>query len=151
MQKQNLTITYGDTVFNGFNFEALPLPAALQVAVQQIDLTADQARASVVGDALRVVEYEMAESEATAFQAAGFEGEVPLTVQATVDAEGVTPQQAAESILSEAATWRTALCQIRAARLKGKQTVLKAGSHAEAEVMADSAINAIRASVPGVV
>lgn len=151
MQKQNLSITYGATTYNGFSFEDLPLAAALQVAIQQIDSSADQARAGVVGDALRVVEYQMAEDEARAFEAAGFEGAVPATVQATVDAEGVSPQSAAESILAEADAWRGAMCKIRAARLTGKQAVLGAATHADAERLTDTAIAEIRASVAGVV
>lgn len=150
MQKQNLSIVYGETMFTGFNYEDLPLPAAVLAAAQQIDLTADQARASVVVDALRVVEYEMAEREAQTFKAAGYQGAVPPTVQAQVDAAGMTPQEAADSILVEASAWRGALYEIRAARLKGKQAALKAETHAEAELMADTAIAAIRASVVGV-
>ncbi|WP_445672428.1 hypothetical protein [Pseudomonas inefficax] len=151
MQKQNLTIIYGSRTYGGYDFEALPLGAARLIAAEQIDQASDQARASVVGDALRVVEYQMAEDEAKAYQVAGFSGPVPPTVQASVDAAGITPQEAAESILQEAFAWRNALCGIRAARLKGKQAVLQANTHAEAEGLADAAINAIRASVVGVV
>jgi hypothetical protein len=99
---------------------------------------------------LRAIENQLAEDEAKAFKLAGYAGDVPLTVQAVVDAEGVQPLEAAESILQEAQAWRTALCSIRAARLKGKVEVLKATTHAQAEAYADTAINAIRASVVGV-
>ncbi|MFZ7447009.1 hypothetical protein ACLVXS_26495, partial [Klebsiella pneumoniae] len=111
---------------------------------------ADNARVTVVGNSLRVVEYQLAEQEAQAFQVAGFEGSVPATVQAWVDAAGLSPQAAAESILTEAAAWKGALYAIRAARLKGKQEALKAASHDEAEAIADAAIAAINASVVGV-
>lgn len=150
MQKQNLSIIYGTTSYTGFDFEALPLPAARLVAAEQIDQSADLCRIGVVGDSLRAVEFQMAEDDAKAFQAAGFAGQVPATVQATVDALDITPQEAAESILQESAAWRTALCEIRAARLKGKQAVLKAESHAEAEKLTDAAISEIRLSVIGV-
>lgn len=150
MQKQNLFVTHGGVRYAGFAYEALPLEAALMVAVQQIDEAADQARLAVVGGALRVVEYQLAEQEATAFAAAAFEGEVPLSVQAWADAAELEPRAAAESILAEAHAWRGALYAIRAARLKGKQGALKAGSHGAAEISADEAIGAIRACVVGI-
>ncbi|MVF49719.1 hypothetical protein F9Z43_10380 [Pseudomonas monteilii] len=145
MQKNNLNILFGDGNYLGYEFEALPVGAALLVAAQQIEQAADQARASVLGDPLRAVEYQMAEADAKAFMVAGFDGFVPATVQAVVDASEVSPQAAAELILTESAAWRGALCEIRAARLKGKQAMLKATTHAEAESYADTAIDAIRA------
>lgn len=151
MRKDNLNVTFNGNNYTGFEkYEALPLGAALLYAAQQIDEAADSARVAVVGNSLRVVEYQLAEQEAQAFQAAGFEGEVPATVQAWVDAAGLSPQEAAENILAEAAAWKGALYTIRAARLKGKQQALKATSHDEAEAIADAAISAINASVVGV-
>jgi hypothetical protein len=145
MQKSALNIVFGDGNYIGYKFEALPVGAALLVAAQQIEQAADQARASVLGDPLRAFEYQMAEVDAKAFMVAGFDGEVPATVQAVVDASEVSPQAATELILAESAAWRGALCEIRAARLKGKQAMLKATTHAEAESYADTAIDAIRA------
>ncbi len=151
MQKTNLTVVYGDTTYPGFEFDSLPLPVALVAAQQQIELAADQARSAVLGDPLRAIENQLAEDEAKAFKQAGYAGDVPVTVQALVDAQGVEPMAAAEAILQESQAWRSALCSIRAARLKGGVEVLKATTHAQAEAYADTAINAIRASVPGVV
>ena len=151
MQKTFLNVVFGDTTYNGFDFEALPIGAALLVAQQQIEQAADQARAAVLGDPLRAIENQLAEDEAKAFKQAGYAGDVPLTVQALVDAQGVEPMEAAEAILQEAQASHTAVCSIRAARLKGKVEVLKATTHAQAEAYADTAINAIRASAPGVV
>ncbi|MGW7235466.1 hypothetical protein ACWGIE_20080 [Pseudomonas fulva] len=150
MRKSSLNITFNGNNYNGFEFAMLPLGAALLCVIQQIDEAADNARVTVVGNSLQVVEYQLAEQEAQAFQAAGFEGPVPATVQAWVDAAGLEPQAAAESILTEAAAWKGALYAIRAARLKGKQQALKAASHDEAEAIADVAITAINASVVGV-
>lgn len=150
MQKEFLNVVYGDLSYVGYEFDNLPLPAALLAAQQQIDQVADQARTAVVGDPLRVVEYQLAEQEAKAFAAAGFEGVTPPTVQAWVDAAGLEPRAAAENILAEAQAWLDALYAIRAARLKGKQAVLKATSHEQAEGFADTAIAAIRASVIGI-
>jgi len=151
MQKLNLSVDMGGGIMlQGYIYEDLPLEAALKAAAMQVDQSADQARASIIGGSLRVVEYEMAEKEAAAFKAADFQGEVPPTVQAVVDAQGIGAQEAAEGILAETAAWRGALCEIRAARLKGKAEVLKATSHAEAERLADAAIAAIRDSIAGI-
>ncbi len=147
MQKNSLNVVYDGNTYAGFDFERLPLAAALIVAAQQIEQAADQVRATVLGDPLRAIESQMAEEEAKAFKVAGFEGEVPLTVQALVDAEGMSPQDAAEKILQESASWRAALCSIRSARLKGKVEVLRATTHDEVEAVADAAMTAIRASV----
>lgn len=150
MRKESLNITFEGSNYNGFDYARLPIGAARLAAAQQIDEAADSARAAVVGNNLRVIEYQLTEQEATAFKAAGFEGEVPATVQAWVDAAGLTPQAATENILAEAAEWKGALYTIRAARLKGKIDALKAATHDEAEAIADHAIAAINASVVGV-
>jgi hypothetical protein len=147
MQKTFLNVVYGDNTYNGFDFEALPIGAALLVAQQQIEQAADQARSAVLGDPLRAIENQLAEDEAKAFKQAGYAGDVPLTVQALVDAQGIEPMDAAEAILQEAQAWHAALCSIRSARLKGRVEVLKATTHAQAEAYADTAINTIRASV----
>ncbi|WP_445677606.1 hypothetical protein [Pseudomonas putida] len=150
MQTNNLNVTYGDSVYAGFDFDALPLGAALLAASMQIDQAADQARRSALGDSLRGLEYQMAAQEAEAFAAAGHEGAVPPTVQAWMDAVGKDAVSATADILAEATAWKGALYGIRAARLKGKHDVLVASSHAEAAVVADKAIAAIHASVRGV-
>ncbi|ROL74710.1 hypothetical protein [Pseudomonas vranovensis] len=150
MQDQNLNITFNNSNYVGYSFASLPIGAARLVAAQQIDEAADNARTAAVGSSLRVIEYQLAEVEAKVFSAASFKGDVPPAVLAWSDAANLTPQAAAESILAEAHAWKTALYAIRAARLKGKQSALKAGSHEEAEAIADQAIAAIRASVVGV-
>lgn len=147
MQKQFLNVVFQGDSYVGFDFESLPMGAALLAAEQQIEQAADQARSTVLGDPLRAIENQLAEDEAKAFKLAGYAGDVPPTVQALVDAQGIEPMEATEAILQEAQAWHTALCSIRAARLKGKVEVLKATTHAQAEAYADTAINAIRASV----
>jgi hypothetical protein len=71
-------------------------------------------------------------------------------VQAWADAAELEPQAAADSIITEADAWQAALYAIRAARLKGKQRVLKATSHDAAEALTDAAIAEIRDSIAGV-
>jgi hypothetical protein len=149
MRKESLNITFDGNNYNGFDFKSLPIGAARLIAAQQIDEAADNARVAAVGNSQRVLEYQLAEQEAEAFQAEKFAGEVPASVQAWVDAAGLSPQKAAEDILAEAAAWKTALYAIRAARLVGKQAALKAASHDEAEAVADTAIAKINASVVG--
>jgi hypothetical protein len=150
MQKQNLNVIYNGQSLIGFVFSGLPLAAALIVAAQQIDEAADAARVAVIGGSLRALEYERAAAEARAFAAAGYVGDMPPSVQAWADAAELEPQAAADSIITEADAWQAALYAIRAARLKGKQRVLKAVSHDVAEALADEAMAAIRASVQGV-
>jgi hypothetical protein len=150
MQTKNLNVVYLGQSYAGFDFSGLPLAAALIVATRQIDEASDAARTAVLGDPLRAVEYGRAATEARAFAAANYAGSMPPTVQAWADAAELEPQAAADSIIAEADAWQAALYAIRAARLKGKQRVLKAVSHEVAEVLADEAIAAIRASVQGV-
>ena len=150
MRKDSLNITFNGNNYNGFDFALLPLGAAQLCAAQQIEEAADTARVAVMGSSLLYIEYQLAEEEAQAFKDAEFDGAVPVTVQAWVDANDVTPQEAAESMLAEAAAWKSAVCAIRAARLVGKQKALKAGSHDEAEALADQAIAAINARVVGI-
>lgn len=149
MRKNSLNISFDGNNYTGFAFSALPLGAACLFAAQQVDEAADNARIAVVGNSLRVLEYQLAEQEARAFQAAEFAGDAPASVQAWADAADLTLQAAAESILAKAAAWKTALYTVRAARLAGKQAALKAASHDEAEAVADAAIAKINASVVG--
>lgn len=150
MQKQNLNVMFNGQSLIGFVFSGLPLAAALIVAARQIDEAADAARVAVLGGSLRALEYERAAVEAKAFAAAGYVGDMPPSVQAWADAAELEPQAAADSIIAEADAWQAALYAIRAARLKGKQRVLKAASHDAAEALADTAIAEIRESIAGV-
>ncbi|PWY44427.1 hypothetical protein [Pseudomonas sp. RW405] len=149
MQTRNLSIDFGGVFYAGYNYESLPIGAALLVAVNQIDQAADVARASVINDPLRALEHQRAADEARAFQQAGYAGDTPAYVKAWADAAGLEPQEAADSILAKAKAWDDALLSLRALRLKGKQDVQKATTHAEAEAIADVAIAAIKESVQG--
>ncbi|MGY3171597.1 hypothetical protein ACVWYU_000971 [Pseudomonas sp. TE12234] len=150
MNKVNLNVNYEGQAYIGFAFADLALGAAVIVATQQIDQAADVARRAVLGDSLRALEYEHAAVEARGFAAGGYAGDMPPSVQAWADAAELEPKAAADSIIAEAEAWQTALYAIRAARLKGKQRVLKATSHDAAEALADTAIAAIRDSIAGV-
>ncbi|MNJ52836.1 hypothetical protein D3C77_481910 [compost metagenome] len=150
MKKTNLCVDHGGISYAGYAYAALPLAAALIVAAQQVDLAADAARTSVLTDPLRALEYERAAVEARTFAAAGYVGAMPPAVQAWANAAELEPQSAADTIIAQAAAWEAALYAIRAARLMGKQRLLKAASHIAAEAIADEAIAAIQASIEGV-
>lgn len=87
-------------------------------ALTRIDMDVDAIYAAVVGN--RSIEYTEAEADAQAFAAAGFSGPVPQSVAAFSASAGLTDQEAAQSILAQAAAWRAAVLQIRTARLAAK-------------------------------
>lgn len=120
---------------------------------RDIDQAADQARAMVAGDPLRAVEYEKSAAEAQAFMSAGYPADdVPRTVAAWA-IQGRTAQQAADSILAEAAAYNEALYQIREARLQAKAMVraaMDAGQIEQAQDIAAETIAAIEAAVAGI-
>lgn len=118
----------------------------------RIDQAADAARRAVAGDPLRAVEYDRAATEAQAFAAAGYQGEVPPMVAAWA-ISGRTPQQAADSILAEAAQYNGALVQLRTVRLQAKELIRAAmadGNVEQAEDIAAETIASIEAAVAGI-
>ncbi|WP_415844658.1 hypothetical protein ACMYUJ_17160 [Stutzerimonas zhaodongensis] len=119
----------------------------------RIDTAADAARAAVVGDPTRTIEYERAAAEAAQFKAAGYPAEnVPRTVAAWA-INGRTAQQAADDILAEAAAYTEALYRIRETRLQAKELVrqaMEAGDTQQAQDIAAETIAAIPAAVAGV-
>lgn len=118
-----------------------------------VDIAADAARAAVVGDPTRTVEYERAAAEAQVFAAAGYPAnEVPRAVSSWA-INGRTAQQAADSILAEAAAYTEALYVIRETRLAAKEqirTLMDAGEVEQAQQLAEQTIAAIEAAVAGV-
>lgn len=118
----------------------------------QVDHAADSARRKVAGDPLRAVEYERAAAEAQAFTDAGYQGDVPPMVAAWA-ISGRTAQQAAESILAEAAQYNGALVQLRTTRLQAKELIraaMAAGDVEQAQDIAAETIAAIEAAVTGI-
>lgn len=118
----------------------------------RIDTAADAARRAVAGDPLRAVEYDRARLAAEQFAAAGYEGEVPAMVAAWA-INGRTPQQAADSILAEAAAYTHALELLRTTRLAAKEQIralMGANQAEQAQQVADQTIAAIEAAVAGI-
>lgn len=119
---------------------------------ESVDTAADAARRAVAGDPLRAVEYDRARIEAEQFAAAGYQGDVPPMVAAWA-INGRTPQQAADSILAEAAQYTTALVYLRTVRLNAKELIRKAMAAGEVEQAQDIAfetIASIQAAVAGI-
>jgi hypothetical protein len=117
-----------------------------------VDTAADNARSKVAGDPLRAVEYDRARIEAEQFAAANYQGTVPPMVAAWA-INGRTPQQAADSILQEAAQYTAALVQLRTVRLNAKElirTAMAAGNVEHAQDIADETIASIEAAVAGI-
>lgn len=119
----------------------------------QIDHAADNARRAVAGDPLRAVEYEQAAAEAKEFAEAGYPAEaIPRSVAAWA-INGRTAQQAADSILAEAAAYTEALYLIRETRLQAKElirTLMTNGEAEQAQQLTEQTIAAIGAAVVGV-
>jgi hypothetical protein len=99
----------------------------------RIDADVDAITSAVVGS--RAVEYTEAETQARAYQQAGYSGPVPSMVGAWVAAKAIegatwTSQQAADDILATAAAWRGAVDLIRSNRLNAKAYVRTATNQA---------------------
>ncbi len=126
---------------------------ASEELLNRIDGAADAARARVAGDPLRAVEYDRARIEAQAFADAGYPAEaVPRTVAAWA-INGRTAQQAADSILAEAAAYTEALYVIRETRLAAKgqiRSLMAVGEVEQAQQLAEQTIAAIEVAVTGV-
>lgn len=119
---------------------------------EEVDTAADAARRAVAGDPLRAVEYDRARLAAEQFAAANYQGDVPAMVAAWA-INGRTPQQAADSILAEAAAYTNALELLRTIRLAAKEQVrtLMADNQVEqAQQLTEQTIAAIEAAVAGI-
>lgn len=140
-------------LYEGQSFAApeQPQPTAEELC-QQIDSAADAARRAVAGDSLRAVEYDRSRLEAEQFAAVDYQGEVPPMVAAWA-INGRTAQQAADSILQEAAQYTAALVQLRTVRLNAKELVrqaMAAGQVEQAQDIAAETIASIEAAVAGI-
>ncbi|BCL91380.1 hypothetical protein MAFF211479_10810 [Ralstonia solanacearum] len=129
--------------------KASQLVALRQRLCDQLDAAADAVRLAVVGDPLRVVEYQRAADEAQAYQAAGYAGEAPPSVQSAADAKGSTARAAADEILAMHAAWNAALYGIRSLRLAGKERIRNAVSEDAVRTATDQAIAGVRGVLAG--
>lgn len=111
---------------------------------QNIDMSADTARLSIVGGPLRVSEYERAAAEAKAYKDANYQGTAPPTVKSWAEAKGWPDNRAADDIITEADAWNRVLYVIRDIRLKGKEAIRNATNEAAAQYVAETTIHQIR-------
>lgn len=118
-----------------------------------VDTAADAARAKVVADPVRAMEYQMAAQEAQAFAAAGYPLDaVPRTVAAYA-IKGRTPRESADSIIAEAAAYNEALYAIREVRLAAKAEIehlMKIDAPEQAKTLAEATVAHIQSMVAGV-
>ena len=96
--------------------------------ITNIDIEADIIREFVVGNPVRVFEYQWAESEATTYKAAGYTGTVPVSVSSWATAKGWSAQQACDDILMAAQAFRSVMATIRNTRLIGKEQIRAAST-----------------------
>ena len=89
-------------------------------------------------------EYVVREEQALAYRAAGYAGEVPRQVAALAAPAGLPAQQAADTILSQAAMLRGAIEQLGEMRMR-KYEVYAAATVAEKLATRDAVLAAIRA------
>lgn len=148
--------TPGYTVANGLLVAPTPPTAAQQLASIQaalcisIDAAADAAYVQIGGPSPgRLAEYQQANTDAQAYKSAGYSGTVPATVQCWATAANLTPQQAADSIISTASAWSNVLTGIRSARLIGKANVNAATTVAAAQAAQAQAIANIQTAAAG--
>jgi hypothetical protein len=158
---EGLTTVPRPSVDHSWSGNAWAFDATLQAAnrqalsvnlCQSVDTAADAARAAVAGDALRAVEYDRARMEAEQFAVAGYQGTVPPMVAAWA-INGRSAQQAADSILAEAAQYNAALVQLRTVRLNAKgliRSAMAAGNIEHAQDIAAETIASIEAAVAGI-
>lgn len=111
--------TVGQTYTNGEFVTVLPSQPDRIHLSYRIDADADAIYAAVQGN--RGNEYVLAETEATAFKAANYNGPVPSSVASWASAKAKTAQWAADDILATAVAWRGAMSLIRANRLSHKE------------------------------
>lgn len=97
------------------------LAAQILILQKQIDSDVDDVTYRTIG--MRAQEYLRADQQAREFEAAGFEGEVPISVASASEAFGITPRQAAEDIIQQATLWYQAQDAMRFTRLKAKHQV----------------------------
>lgn len=102
-----------------------PLSDLVKAALKSIDGDVDAIYSAVIGN--RASEYERAESDALAYQAAGYTiSPVPPYVQDWANAKSASPSWAADNIIETAMQWRTAQSSVRTNRLTAKEAARSA-------------------------
>lgn len=122
-------------------------------AIARIDAVCDAARLRVVGDPVRVKEYEVAESQAKDYKARGYANAVPPFVavwQQAKHRDGWTAQQACDDILAASASWNGALAALRGLRLAAKEDVRAATGRVEIDAVLAGFVSTLSMMMEGV-
>ncbi|PKF27422.1 hypothetical protein [Pseudomonas hunanensis] len=150
MKTKDLSVTYDGRSYIGFDFQSLPLEVEVAVGAQQVDQAADAARVAMLGDNSRFVEYSIATGEARAYADAGYEGDVPASVTASMASTELSAKEAADEILAAAQAFHIAITGVRSIRLKAKKAISDAYDHDGVEAITDQAVAHIQACISGV-
>jgi hypothetical protein len=137
----------GDSIAGGV---VVPKPgpsiASLRAAlILKIDADVDAIYRVVQGD--RAAEYLLAETEATAYKAANYTGNVPSSVASWSTAKAQTAKWATDDILTTAAGWRQAQAAMRASRLALKEQARTAPDLAPVAAQWSGFVTTIRAAL----
>jgi len=94
-------------------------------AKKAIDQAAGRARFRLVSQGVLIAnEYVLAEQEIKAWRDNGSpSNDIPICITDWIDAVGITPEQAAQDLETQAAAFKAVIFQIRNLRLKGKALV----------------------------
>lgn len=134
-------VTIGDK-WDGSKFvKADPMPFDRAAAGKAIDkaVIAVYEKPTVLGD-----EYKLREAGAAAYKAANYTGQVPTLVAGFANAAGMTPKDATDLILAQAAQLRSALEQLGNLRMQ-KYAVSTAPNDAAAKNVYESTVSNIAA------
>lgn len=99
------------------------VPATIDATILEVDQQCDAARLLIVGDPIRLKEYETAGDEAQDFKDAKYLGPVPRSVKSWAEAKNWTAIQAADDILVAAGKWNEVMYALRDLRLKVKERI----------------------------
>lgn len=128
---------------DGTPYLADPDPEGVEALCKRVDDAAAECGRAVIGDPLKVLEYERAATAARLFQEAGFPSSFVPPAVAAWAINGRTPEQAAIEIISRADDLDALLQRLRADRLAAKERIrglAGAGEQAEAEREALAAV-----------
>lgn len=100
-----------------------------------IDKAADDARLAVVGNSVRMAEYNRAQAHAEQYRDQGYEGDVPASVASWALAKNWSAEEAAKDIIRASVQWIACLDMIRQLRLVAKEEIKLVATKAEADVI----------------
>lgn len=121
---------------DGTPYLADPDPEGVEALCKRVDDAAAECGRAVIGDPLKVLEYERAATAARLFQEEGFPSSFVPPAVAAWAINGRTPEQAAIEIIERADDLDALLQRLRADRLAAKERIralAAAGDQAEAE------------------